>query len=116
MERLDRDGLLVEREKIQKYLLCATHPSGMNKAAFFTRFGFSAQNWDALAAALRDHGSLHVIEGRLASEFGIKYVVAGRLATPDGRNPMIRTVWLCPVKNGRSYRLITAYPVAEEKR
>lgn len=116
MERLDRNGLFVEKEKIQEYLLCATHPSGMSKAAFFTRFGFSTRNWEVLAAALRDQGSLHAIESRLTSEFGMKYVVAGRIVAPDGRNPMIKTVWLRTVENSRSFRLITAYPVWEKKR
>jgi hypothetical protein len=37
--------------KITDYLLSFTHRDGRHKAAFFTRFGFSADNWEIMAAA-----------------------------------------------------------------
>jgi hypothetical protein len=42
--------------------------------------------------------------------FGTRYTVEGKILSPDGRNPRIRTVWL--IETGRSgARLITAYPI-----
>jgi len=43
------------RAKITEYLLNENHPVGGGKAAFFFRFGFSAERWHVLAAALDDH-------------------------------------------------------------
>jgi len=40
---------IVEREKIVEYLLNSMHRYGASKAAFFTRFGFRADNWELLA-------------------------------------------------------------------
>jgi hypothetical protein len=46
---------LVPERKITAYLLSLTHRDGRSKAAFFTRFGFSANAWTLLADALRRH-------------------------------------------------------------
>jgi hypothetical protein len=44
--------------------------------------------------------------------FGPRYNVDGKIVTPDGRNPTIRTVW--QMDHGElAPRLITAYPVEE---
>jgi hypothetical protein len=44
------------------------------------------------------------------TSFGIKYVIEGPLTTPDGRAPIVRSVWF--VETGRDRpRFITAYPL-----
>jgi hypothetical protein len=50
------DKLIVEREKIVDYLLNPAHRYGASKGRFFATFGFSADKWQELAAALRVHG------------------------------------------------------------
>ncbi len=41
---------------------------------------------------------------------GLTYVVEGRMKTPSGRQPRVRTVWL--VESGEvAPRFITAYPL-----
>jgi hypothetical protein len=56
-----RDRARVDQSKIQDYLLAFDHAEGGSKAAFFSQFGFTAQDWEALAAALISHGQLHPV-------------------------------------------------------
>src|SRR5580658_8986687 len=83
----------VEKEKIIGYLLNASHPYGSSKASFFTRFGFTVEDWELFAERLRDHGSGHPVGRVTETVFGPRYNVDGKIVTPDGRNPTIRTVW-----------------------
>jgi hypothetical protein len=48
---------LVEQTKVCEYLLNAAHRFGASKARFFTEFGFSLDNWEGLAIALKAHGA-----------------------------------------------------------
>ncbi len=99
----------IDREKITRYLLCGDHADGRTKAAFFERFGFSAENWEECADALRLHGGQGEVVRRAESEYGVRYTVEGPLSTPSGRTPTIHTVWI--VEAGSDVpRLITAYP------
>ena len=100
----------VTREKVVDYLLCAEHPDGCSKARFFQHFGYSLENWSALAEALRQHGMKNKILNAVESPFGCRYILEGKIISPDGRNPNVRTVWI--VEKGESApRLITAHPV-----
>jgi hypothetical protein len=100
----------IEARKITGYLLCHEHDEGGDKAAFFTRFGFTVAHWQEFAAALRRHGQQHPVATRSVTRFGACYTVEGWLETPDGRNPSVRTVWT--IDTGRQTpRLITAYPL-----
>jgi len=101
----------IEREKIVDYLLCAEHPDGSSKARFFQRFGFSIENWFLLADALRQHGLQNKIVDVVESHYGLCYIVEGQIASPDGRNPQVRTVWIIE-KGEFTPRLITAHPAA----
>jgi hypothetical protein len=44
---------LVEREKVESYLLNPAHPDNGGKASFFISLGFCADKWPVLAEALR---------------------------------------------------------------
>ena len=102
---------LVEREKIADYLLNPAHRYGASKARFFAEFGFDAEAWAVLAAALREHGQGHDVARWRETGFGPRYEVEGELPAPDGRRPRVRTVW--QVDKGQiAPRLITAYPLA----
>lgn len=45
----------------------------------------------------------------MVTPHGVKYVLDGRMETPGGDTPMVRTIWI--VDRGRDRpRLVTAYP------
>ena len=43
-----------------------------------------------------------------------RYAIDGPLESPDGRNPLVRTVWMLE-KGSTAPRLITAYPLEERR-
>ena len=100
----------VEEEKITRYLLDPSHPTGRNKARFFSQFGYSAEQWWVLAEALRSHGARHEVVKVVDTEYGTRYGVDGTIETPDGRRPGVRTVWQVDRGDGGP-RLVTAYPL-----
>jgi hypothetical protein len=104
------DRAVVPEEKITGYLLSATHRDGRHKAAFFLRFGFRPDAWEELAAALLSHARAYDVAKEEPSPFGVRYVIEGALATPDGRAPPVRTVWF--IDTGQEVpRFVTAYPL-----
>jgi hypothetical protein len=102
----------VEREKITDYLLNEAHPDNGGKALFFIVLGFSPQDWLMLVNAFLKLAKETDVAITMESSHGIKYIVDGRLSTPSGKKPMVRTVWI--VDNGsENPRLVTAYPCEE---
>lgn len=100
----------VPEDKVTRYLLAEDHPIGRAKAAFFAAFGFSAQAWGQMVGALRQHAGQHEVARVEASPFGTRYVIEGALIAPDGRSPVVRTVWF--VEAGDDVpRFVTAYPL-----
>ena len=99
----------IEREKITDYLLSPVNPRSRAKADFFLSFGFSIDRWEEFAEALKVHAASHEVAGVVETAYGPRYHVDGALVTPDGRNPVIRTVW--QADHGSAYpRFITAHP------
>ena len=104
----------VPQRKITEYLLSPTHPDGRAKAAFFTALGFTAETWEELATALRNHAQQHEVAQMVDTPYGTTYVVEGALDTPSGRTPNVRIIWF--IESGESTpRLVTAYPLKEAK-
>jgi hypothetical protein len=104
------DAVVVLTANLSDYLLSTTHPKGRHKAAFFLQFGFRADAPDAMAAALVQLAWKHDIVRVDSSPFGMRYVVEGALETPDGRNPMVRTVWFVETDEVVP-RFVSAYPL-----
>jgi hypothetical protein len=102
--------IYVPDRKITHYLLSETHPSGKEKAAFFSSFGFTIEEWDDLAEAIRSHVFLHEIADSQLRVEGKVYVVEGKIQTPDRRNPSVRTVWIVEIDSSIA-RFVTAYPL-----
>lgn len=100
----------IDDKKIIDYLLNLQHRDGGPKAKFFIRFGFSIICWRNLCVALKQHAVNNLVVEMVESEYGKKYVVTCEIATPDGRNPCINTVWI--VVDEAFPRLIAAYPEA----
>jgi len=99
---------IVTKAKIVEYLLSQINEDG--KVGFFTRFGFSVAEWEILANMLLVHATEYEVAKIMTTQYGTKYIVDGRLSTPDGRNPYVRTVWLIEHDQVIA-RLITAYPL-----
>ena len=90
-------------------MLSFTSRNGASKARYFTSFGFTIEEWEVFADALRLHCSEHEVIEIEETGRGIKYVIIGTLDTPDDRNPMVRSVW--QIASGTDYpRFITARP------
>lgn len=101
---------IVEPEKILEYLLNPEHRTGASKAIFFAKFGFGTERWEQLAAVLLAHGQTHRVSQVIETGFGPRYEVDGALKTPDGRAPLVRSVWQWD-DGAVAPRLITAYPL-----
>jgi hypothetical protein len=86
-----------EKEKIIDYLLNARHPYGSSKAGFFTRFGFTVEQWESFAERLRQQGSSHPVSRVTETVFGPRYNVRRRNCHPIS-DPSLnaRLKRLCP--------------------
>jgi hypothetical protein len=100
----------VPAAKVTRYLLSTTHPVGQYKATFFRAVGFTSARWEEMAAALRRHVADHDVVKEEPTPFGIRYVVEGRMETPDGRSPSVRSVWFIDTGSDAP-RFVTAYPL-----
>ena len=101
---------VVPGRKITHYLLSTTHRDGQHKGVFFRGFGFTSEDWQALATALLQHARTYDVIEITPTPFGQNYVVEGPLPAPDGRAPRVRVVWF--IANGaETATLATAYPL-----
>ncbi len=99
----------VPKNKIPDYLLNFTHPGGQSKARFFEKFGFNQYNKDEFEKALLSIARYNEVLSVMITAFGRKYIIEGLLKTPDGRTPLLTTVWI--IENGSEIpKLVTAYP------
>lgn len=105
----NRDQATVSHRKVVDYLLSPTHPVGRSKAAFLNRHGFDLSNPDVLIDAVLDHVRDNEIAEVQTSRYGSKFRVDGPLPTPDGRSPMVSTVWIIDAE-GVAPRFVTAFP------
>lgn len=104
----DLSEAVVVEAKVRDYLLALSHPEGGPKATFFLASGFTTQDWQGMAEALRDQGSKNPVECYVPTPYGRKIVVRCHMVTPDSRNPCVLTVWM--EEDGKPIRLVTAYP------
>jgi hypothetical protein len=100
---------VVEQEKVCGYLFNPAHPDNGGKAEFFLALGFRGEEWRSLAAALRQLAESSPVAKSLASTHGAKYVLDGRIRSPGGKTPWVRTVWIVD-QGAPTPRLVTAYP------
>ena len=103
------DRAIVSRVKIVDYLLNPLHPEGAGKATFFGSLGFTTDNWQLLAEALKNVASQSEVAFSVESAHGQKYIIEGEIDTPSGRRSFVRTVWIIDIDNSAP-RLVTAYP------
>jgi hypothetical protein len=95
-------------KKIIDYLLNAAHPQNRGKANFFERFGFTLANWQELKKSLLDHPKNHSVVNQTSFPYGDMYEVSCSMASPDGRDPCVRSFWAIEPPDPNP-RFITAY-------
>lgn len=105
--------VIISERKVKDYLLNLLHKTGRGKAIFFMRFGFTQENWEVLADALRQHATTHDVSKTETTPFGERYVIEGQFMTPDNRNPKVRSIWFLE-KDHHAPHLVSAYPIEEE--
>lgn len=96
-------------DKVQRYLLSDTHPTGRHKARWLAGCGFSPDRPAELVAALRELALRSEVLRVELSSFGCRYVVDGIMLAPNGRRKEVRSIWF--VDRGADVpRLVTLYP------
>ena len=103
------DAAVVEDAKLTGYLLDAGHPKGAAKAKFLVSFGFSVQRPDEVREAFLEHAHRNDVSGVQQTAFGTMYEIDGPLPSPDGRDPVVRVVWMQDI-GAIAPRLITMVP------
>jgi hypothetical protein len=99
----------VDPAKVRDYLLSPEHSVGRFKAKFFDSIGYSRDDWQLLAAALRAIAASEDATPGDKTAFGDKYEVRGSLVGPSGRGAKVVTVWIV-LKDESAPRFVTAYP------
>lgn len=100
----------IPERKITHYLLNPAHPAGGSKAAFFLQFGFTAGDWQELAGALFRHAQDNEVTETEGTPYGIRYLVEGPMAAPDGTSLNIRSAWYID-PGSDAPRFVTAHPL-----
>ena len=66
------NAALIPQKKLVNYLLSETHDADRDKAKLLQPFGFTAEAWEILAQALRQHAAQHEIAKVEPSPFGTR--------------------------------------------
>ena len=110
MKLPNRDEAYIPLPKLQSYLLSLTHSVGQAKAKFFREFGFDETNIGLFEVGLLSLARNEEVADTIATPFGTKYIVDGRLSTPTDTFVNVRTVWI--IEHGESKpRFVTAHPL-----
>ena len=104
----DAQNCTVQDRKITHYLLLPRPID--DKSRFFTGFGFNMQNWQVLAAALRQHAMQYDYVSTRPTPNGANYELRCNIETPDGRDPCIRTIWEIIGRAPPNFVTAYAYP------
>jgi hypothetical protein len=103
---------VLETEKIRDYLLSASHPIGRFKAPAFQAMGYRQDQWEQLAADLREQHALAEVDEVVETQHGRKYVIRANLKGPNGRTFAMQSIWIV-LKGEDLPRFVTAYPGEE---
>lgn len=110
MKLPNREKAYIPEEKLTHYILSETHADGKLKAKLFRKFGFTETNISLLEKSLLNVAYTQELKDIVESIHGIKYVIDGKIKTPNDKILKIRTVWILePNKNAP--RFVTTYPV-----
>jgi hypothetical protein len=100
---------VISESKLVENLLNPTHQDNGGKAGFSLALGFSLENREEFATALRQFAAGTEIAEMVESPYGAKSVLDGWLHGRDNGQAMVRTIWI--IDRGMNIpRLVTAYP------
>jgi hypothetical protein len=101
---------IIAEEKLRGYVLMPEHVRGGDKSAFLMRLGYNREHWQLLEEALRtQHLTLDAREEG-STEWGRMFVIEGPITGPNGRQRMVRSVWI--IRHGEENpRFVTVYPI-----
>ena len=105
----NNDRAIIDRDKLEDYLLSPSHPVGCFKALFFESLGYSRDQWWELAGDLRRQHLSQEVRRVAQSRYGKKYEIRANLEGPSGKSASVLSVWI--VLEGEDFpRFVTAYP------
>ena len=103
--------VVVDGAKIGDYPVSGSHPLGRFKATFFLALGYSAADWEVLAADLRSDATDNDAVAGVLREYGEKYEVRGRIGGAAGKGAILVAVRI--VVHGEDFpRFVRAFPGA----
>lgn len=102
--------LTIAAAKIHGYLLNLDHRKGRHKARALLACSFTQPDDHLLLSALFRHARPSQLAREVDGDHGRKYIYEGPLETPDGRNPLFRSVWQSRPDDPRRF-FCTAYPL-----
>jgi len=100
---------LIPNGKLRDYLLNPAHPVGGSKARWFSSVGYDVESSEQLSAELLQivRKSDDYLEEK--TDFGVKYLVKGKIELPAGGYANLVTVWIIEFGHPDP-RLVTAFP------
>ncbi len=110
MKLPNAEQAIVPERKVTLYLLNPAHPVGGSKAAFFLCFGFTAGEWQVLAATLQRHARENEVVETEETPHGIRYAVDGPMKAPGGTSLNVRSAWFMD-PGSDAPRFVTAHPL-----
>ena len=100
------DQAIIERVKLEGYVLSEVHPVGRFKARFFASLGFTARSWRELEAALRSQHLPEPVTPGPVEAFGQSFTIRAILKGPGGV-ALVTSVWF--LRTGEAVaRFVTA--------
>ena len=99
------DAAIVDRQKLTGYCLNPEHPRGKHKARVFATLGFTAENADALRAALLMAAASGDAQPAASDQFGERYVLEFEIKGPQGKG-IVRSIWI--VRRGEKAPRLTS--------
>jgi hypothetical protein len=91
---------VVDRRKIQNYILSVTYPQGRNKArVFLSALGLTASDADELRTALLEAATTGEAIPGLTDDFGTRYTIDFEIVRSDKR-ARIRSAWIVDRRDG----------------
>jgi hypothetical protein len=103
------DRAIIDRVKLEGYVLSSRHPVGRFKARFFTRLGFTAERWRLFEQALREQHLGQPAEAGARDAFGQAFTIRAMLQGPTCAAALVISVWFIRVGEDHP-RFVTAYP------
>jgi len=109
--KLPKGSILhIPDNKIAEYLLNPNHPDGKAKADFFLANGVDLSNSEYLKAALKQQLVDNEPMNLLRTTFGEKYVFESPIRFPNGKEHLIRSVWIMD-RGSKTVNFVTAYRI-----